>query len=173
MFFFKFLLSLSWRRPLSYKNQSIDFLRKLMDWFIYDIGHRRERLKMGKKWRKMTTLFPRCLTLFSSTLKNTTLLQRCSMTLCDVATSYQPKNNVEPRLKCLLGIHACIYRKKSVIWRHQFHPSIFYGIFIVSREHLKRSICQGHCLFHNICCTYSLQQAVCGWFEEIWRVRVF
>ena len=30
-----------------------------------------------------------------------------------------------------------------------------------------------HCLFHHICCTYSLQQAVCGWFEEIWRVRVF
>ena len=25
------------------------------------------------------------------------------MTLCDVATSYQPKNNVEPTLKCLLG----------------------------------------------------------------------
>ena len=87
--------------------------------------------RLWKSTLKMTTLFPRCLTLFSSTLKNTTLLQRCSMTLCDVATSYQPKNNVEPRLKCLLGIHACIYRKKSVIWRHQFHPSIFYGIFIV------------------------------------------
>ena len=25
------------------------------------------------------------------------------LTLCDVATSYQPKNNVEPTLKCLLG----------------------------------------------------------------------
>ena len=32
--------------------------------------------------------------------------QRCfnvDLTLCDVATSYQPKNNVEPTLKCLLG----------------------------------------------------------------------
>ena len=32
--------------------------------------------------------------------------QRCfnvDLTLCDVATSYQPKNNVEPRLKCLLS----------------------------------------------------------------------
>ena len=32
--------------------------------------------------------------------------QRCFnvvLTLCDVATSYQPKNNVEPTLKCLLG----------------------------------------------------------------------
>ena len=26
-----------------------------------------------------------------------------NLTLCDVATSYQPKNNVEPTLKCLLG----------------------------------------------------------------------
>ena len=32
--------------------------------------------------------------------------QRCfnvDLTLCDVATSYQPKGNVEPTLKCLLG----------------------------------------------------------------------
>ena len=26
-----------------------------------------------------------------------------TLMLCDVATSYQPKNNVEPTLKCLLG----------------------------------------------------------------------
>ena len=31
-----------------------------------------------------------------------TLFQRC-WTLCDVAKSYQPKSNVEPTLKCLLG----------------------------------------------------------------------
>ena len=33
--------------------------------------------------------------------------QRCfnvGLTLCDVATSYQPKHNVETTLKCLLGI---------------------------------------------------------------------
>ena len=29
-------LTLSWRRPLSYRNQSIDLLRKSMDWFLYD-----------------------------------------------------------------------------------------------------------------------------------------
>ena len=28
------------------------------------------------------------------------------MTLCDVATSYQPKNNAEPTLKCLLGFYS-------------------------------------------------------------------
>ena len=38
-------LSLSRRRPLSYRNQSIDLLRKSMDWFLYDNGLRLERVK--------------------------------------------------------------------------------------------------------------------------------
>ena len=38
-------LYLSWRRPISYRNQSIDLLRKSMDWFLYDIGLRHERVK--------------------------------------------------------------------------------------------------------------------------------
>ena len=37
--------TLSWRRPLSYRNQSIDLLRKLMNWFLYDNGLRHERVK--------------------------------------------------------------------------------------------------------------------------------
>ena len=44
-----------------------------------------------------STLFQRC---------GSTRTQRCfnvDLTLCDVATSYQPKSNVEPTLKCLLG----------------------------------------------------------------------
>ena len=32
-------LTLSWRRPISYRNQPTDLLRKSMDWFLYDIGH--------------------------------------------------------------------------------------------------------------------------------------
>ena len=55
MFFFKFLLTLSWWRPLSYRNQSTDLLRKSMEWLLYDNGIRHERVKMGKKWRKMLT----------------------------------------------------------------------------------------------------------------------
>ena len=31
-------LTVSWRRPLSYRNQFIDVLRKSMDWFLYDSG---------------------------------------------------------------------------------------------------------------------------------------
>ena len=36
-------LTLSWRRPLSHRNQSIDLLCKSMDWFLYDRNLRHER----------------------------------------------------------------------------------------------------------------------------------
>ena len=32
---------------LSYRNQSIDLLRKSMDWFLYDNGLRHERVKVN------------------------------------------------------------------------------------------------------------------------------
>ena len=38
-------LTLSWRRPLSYRNQSIDLQSKSLDWFLYDNGFRHERVK--------------------------------------------------------------------------------------------------------------------------------
>ena len=38
-------LTLSWRRPLSYRNQSIDLLCKSMECFLYDNGLRHERVK--------------------------------------------------------------------------------------------------------------------------------
>ena len=38
-------LTLSWRRPLSYRNQSTDLLCESMDWFLYDNGPRHERVK--------------------------------------------------------------------------------------------------------------------------------
>ena len=38
-------LTLSWRRPLSYRNQSIDLRSKSLDWFLYDNGLRHERVK--------------------------------------------------------------------------------------------------------------------------------
>ena len=53
-FFLKFLLTLSWRRPLSYRNQSIDLLWRSMDRFLYYNGLRHERVKMGKKWSSPT-----------------------------------------------------------------------------------------------------------------------
>ena len=38
-------LTLSWQRPLSYSNQSIDLQSKSKDWFLYDNGLRHERVK--------------------------------------------------------------------------------------------------------------------------------
>ena len=38
-------LTLSWRRPLSYRNQSIDLQSKSVYWFLYDNGLRHERVK--------------------------------------------------------------------------------------------------------------------------------
>ena len=43
-----FNLTLSWRRPLSYRNQSIDLLHKSIDWFLYDNGLRHERVKFDQ-----------------------------------------------------------------------------------------------------------------------------
>ena len=43
--FNKMILTLSWRSPLSYKNQSIDLLCKSMGCFLYDNGLRHERVK--------------------------------------------------------------------------------------------------------------------------------
>ena len=42
--FYQLSLTLSWRRPLSYKNQFFDLLRKSVDWFLYDNGLRHERV---------------------------------------------------------------------------------------------------------------------------------
>ena len=41
-----FLLTLSWRRPLSYKNHYIDLRSKSMDWFLYGNGLGHERVKI-------------------------------------------------------------------------------------------------------------------------------
>ena len=40
-------LTFSWRRPLSYRNQSIDFLCKSIDWFLNDNGLRHEKVKFA------------------------------------------------------------------------------------------------------------------------------
>ena len=41
----QFKLTLSRRRPLSYRNHSIDLKSKSMDWFLYDNGLHHERVK--------------------------------------------------------------------------------------------------------------------------------
>ena len=41
-------LTLSRRKPLSYRNQSIDLQSKSMDWFLYDNGLLLKELKKGR-----------------------------------------------------------------------------------------------------------------------------
>ena len=53
-FFAGIIITLSWRRPLSNRNQSIDLLCKSMDWFLYDKGLRHERVN-GLKLMLLTT----------------------------------------------------------------------------------------------------------------------
>ena len=50
-------LTLSWRRPLLYRNQSIDLIRKSMDWFPYDNGLRHERVKRIKAFAQICFRF--------------------------------------------------------------------------------------------------------------------
>ena len=52
-----FCLTLSWRRPILYRNQSIDLRSKSMDWFLYDIGLRHERDKKEKNVFVFYTIF--------------------------------------------------------------------------------------------------------------------
>ena len=42
-------LTLSWRRPITYRNQPIDLQSKSMDWFLYDIGLCHEKIKAIQK----------------------------------------------------------------------------------------------------------------------------
>ena len=51
------LLTLSWRRPLSYRNQSVDLRSKSMDCFLHDNCLRHERVKhFGSNWEVLTLL---------------------------------------------------------------------------------------------------------------------
>ena len=48
---FLMFLTLSWRGPFTFRNQSIYLVCKSMDWFLYDNGLRYERVKNIKKGR--------------------------------------------------------------------------------------------------------------------------
>ena len=47
-------LTLSWRRPLWYRNQPIDLQSKSMDWFLYDNGVRHERVNKNRGAHTLT-----------------------------------------------------------------------------------------------------------------------
>ena len=54
-----FYITLSWRRSLSKRNQSIDLQSKSMDWFLYNNGLRHERLKqLGSNYYRISKFSP-------------------------------------------------------------------------------------------------------------------
>ena len=66
-------LTLSWRRPLSYRNQSTGLRSKSMDWFLYDNVLRHERVNRNLHFCTEILLFSmqqRNLTLLYIILKN-------------------------------------------------------------------------------------------------------
>ena len=60
----EFLLTLSWRRLLSYRNQSIDLQTKSMDWFLYDNSFRHERVNLFKIVTLLINKTQKCLLYF-------------------------------------------------------------------------------------------------------------
>ena len=70
-------LTLSWRRPLSYRNQSIDLLCKSVDWFLYDNGPRHKRVKR-KHNPRMTIICYQVLSL-GWLFSTETVVRRCSV----------------------------------------------------------------------------------------------
>ena len=53
-------LTLSWRRPLTYRNKSIDLQSKSMDWFLYDNDLRHERVECNLVWYLDSTVIYCC-----------------------------------------------------------------------------------------------------------------
>ena len=71
------LLTHTWQRPLSYRNQSINLLCISVDWFLYDRDLRHERIK---SLRKFTTI--RSKTLFQGNYFS--WKGSLKMTLCEI-----------------------------------------------------------------------------------------
>ena len=72
-----FRLTLSWRRPLSYRNQSINLLCKSMDWFLYDNGLRHEKVKKQTSKNVPVTTFKKEKLNVLKKLKNGSLKSVC------------------------------------------------------------------------------------------------
>ena len=85
------ILTLSRRRPLSYRNQSIDYLRKSVDWFLYDNDLRLERVKYNS--RLYVFVFPG-LRIFSST-KSINLKHQNSFTCFFYEQHFYKKRHAE------------------------------------------------------------------------------
>ena len=111
-----FLLTVSWRRPLSYRNQSIDLLCKSMDWFLYNNSLRHEWVKQlidvvvslyFLTWRKCPFGLP-CQTSFSGVSSEVSVKEWlgyfqypdfCKSFLHNTCHKFGTKHNLDMKLK--------------------------------------------------------------------------
>ena len=110
IFFYKFLLK--WGKNEDF--ESTRFFEAQKYYFVFE-----SMLNFFSKWSYSQRCFDfvqrfsiqcwnmqRCFNVIERCKFQCWRTQRCfnfDLMLCDVATSYQPKSNVEPTLKCLLG----------------------------------------------------------------------
>ena len=84
-------LTLSRRRPLSYRNQSIDLGSKSIDWFLYDNGFRLERVKTICHIKPKQTFLVN-LTLLEVIPCETSHICRCDLKIIEKQTLLTLKN---------------------------------------------------------------------------------
>ena len=123
----EWFLTLSWRRSLSYRNQSTDLLCKSMDWFLYDNDLRHERVKQK--------LLPWLQVPFSS-------LDSRSLIIDVVILSLSHWDSFCTNQKLVLS---CCY---DLVWKEGYHDwqcqRLFAGLW---RHHRQSCHCQLHLSF--------------------------
>ena len=117
-----FHLTLSWRRPLSYRNQSFDLFRNSMDWFLNDKGLCHEELKVPTQlsdcrqiyWETFK-FFSRCVTKLRPREKN------CLFPSDRVSKKAHPggrKKNSSPGDSCVLILSSTLTLKLCSTWSY-------------------------------------------------------
>ena len=120
-----------------YEALQIFFYKFFLKW-----GKNEDFETLWKSSLKMITLFRRCSIQLWNIKCGFNVVERCKfqhwrtqhcfnidLMLCNIATSYQPKNNVEPTLKCLLD-WSCLKQINlyKMLWK-QTTVTIFLGVF--------------------------------------------
>ena len=112
-------LNLSWHRPISYRNQSINLWSKSMVWFLYDIGLRHESVKIQKTFNSSSTFHKRKAT--RKNLRNVIGQKQPPEVLCEKRCSQKlprPKACNFNKKETLAYVFSCEFYE---IQEHVFH----------------------------------------------------
>ena len=118
-------LTLSRRRPLSYRSQSTDLLHKSMDWFLYDIGLRPERVKTNNRKTKKVCEICSKLTITTPELRKFEVNKRNTKNRCEICS----------KLTIRIPERRSQWRRSGVFFvNFELISYLFAGIFIVDFE---------------------------------------